>query len=327
MARGFLIWLFGATLTLAGLAGFATKLNPPLPYDFLLQIPAPLQTNFISSILLSLGLLTFLVGLLYLADTLKIMDDKILSFDRKFSEALEQQTQTKVRKERMEAQRDLAEGVHSVLHSPINLIKSHLAMFKVGLSVEQVHQKADDITRLIERIERFVLSLRSTGTTGQVAQPRCEPEKILKSLLPEWTVRIKKYGAQINDKIAFVHEISIPERDVRTIFKGVLEFSAERLTRNLYQKNVMISLQPEKDGIHFSVLDNMPITEEELKNLTQNMHLAIASGTLERNYCNLDLERVLEGGLRISFDLVKTEDQTLDSLTATRSRTKVPIGR
>jgi hypothetical protein len=291
-----------------------------LPSSDVIEALSQKQSFNLGLVIVVLGFLLFLGAMIYYADAVAILDEKVGEFELRFSKAVDSLVAQKMQKERSEAQRDVVEGVFSVLKTPLSSIKSDVAMLAVVPDVFEVESKANDINKQIEKIEGFIAALRRSSNPGQVSPARSKPDEILKALLPDWEVAIKKYGAVVTYKLGFVHEISIPERDVRAIFRHVLQFSQERVSKNLYPKNVMVSLSVGESGIHFSLIDNMEIKESELEELRSNMSLAIAIGTLEANYCSMGLDMIPGGGLQISFDLVKTEDQTLDSLSAVSRR-------
>lgn len=262
-----------------------------------------------------LGLLILLGGLLYHADGMGILEQKIGQFEYRFGVEIEKQLNQKLGIERREAHRDVSEGVHSVLKSPISAIRADVNMFLVGVTQEQLEQKANEINKQLDRIDKFIESLRSSNNPGQISKARCNPKAIIESLLPEWEVQVKKYGAKLKTMFHDVGEISLPERDVRAIFSNILQFEAERVKKNMYEKNVTARMEQDQQGLHFSIVDNMKTEGEDIAAYKDHMALAIAIGTLERNYCSLNIEEISEGGLQLSFDLAAQEDQTLDSLT------------
>ena len=264
---------------------------------------------------LGLGLMLLLGGLLYHADGMGILEKKIGEFELRFGMELEKILNQQLTKERMEAHRDISEGVHSVLKSPISAIRSDVAMFLVGVTQEQLTEKAEDINKQLDRIEKFIESLRQSNNPGQISQAKCRPKEVLEALLPDWEIDVKKYGAQLNRMILDVGEVSLPERDVKAIFKNILQFQAERVKQNMYEKNVTVRMEQDQQGLHFSIVDNMKIENEDISKYKEHMALAIAIGTLERNYASLNIELIAEGGLQMSFDLAAQQDQNLDSLT------------
>ena len=144
---------------------------------------------------LGLGLLVLLGAMLYYADGISLVETKLVEFERRFGAEVDKILNQQVTKERMEAHRDISEGVHSVLKSPISAIRADVSMFMVGVTPEQLTDKANDISKQLDRIDKFIESLRQSNNPGQISQARSNPKSVLESLLPDWEIKVKKYGA------------------------------------------------------------------------------------------------------------------------------------